>query len=233
MKGVKEHIIGKMIATLLLGVLMFSCAVAPSEKAMEFSDAMSKSAVFEELEAAEEAKAEESESFENGALLENNFKMSAGELSDEQLEAFKDRARQKLSDYFDIVLALLLDTTINDSQRKDLQDAGIDLFNNKRNKVLNFGIDSKLAKRSTIETFMNAIESSKRLFISLPFKTDSITKAEYAKSLYHGNLYVTISVNDQDISLQSEYIIDKAVKVFGEDEEVIWSVYLGNQSFLK
>lgn len=223
-----KYTLFKALISILWVSTWHACAVNHSENTKELPFLQNEPVI------ATNKKNEPIDNAEYDAILKNNFEMSAGELSEEQRNAFRQRAHQKLSDYFDIIIELMTDTSLQKNDKKnELKTAAINLFYKPKNKVLAFGINSQGNKRTTIELFINEIKPSNPSYISLPFKTDSIATAEYKNGTYQGCIYFTLTVNDQDIQLKNDYIIDKAIKTFGYDEEIIWNVYLGNQSFIK
>jgi len=175
-----------------------------------------------------------SESIENNKDLEGAFE--ADTLNTLQLEAFQQRARQKVQDFINCV-----EIISNKSYNAELRDVSIkqikDLFADST-VFINIQITKTQKIPSTISHFLNEVNRSD--YDSIKVKTDSVVLSQPEKSKtstkYIGAVSAKVTINgfkDGKIIFSSitnhtaETCIIKTQKQFGTETKMVWEAAIG------
>jgi hypothetical protein len=203
----KKHIkIYSILLAMMSAVLLYSCAAKNDE-----SDAKNAAPLAEKMSMDSIAIGEQSPAVEDLGL-------EADELDEEQLEAFVQRAEQKLKDYSDYV-AIISDKSYDTEFRKEAMKQALDLFGDTTSAaVIEYPyIDSLYVRGEKTQ-----------------YRFAEVGVAEFPQrvndKLYTGRLTFRMTRNNElpaDHGHQAMIIIKKVIKTFGNETKEVWEVKIG------
>ena len=154
--------------------------------------------------------------------------LTGGQPSAAQLRAFEVRAQQKLRDFADY-LTIVADSTLDSAFRAEAQQQAAHLFVDRAQITLPLG--SAAPETAELQDFLDLIrtDTAREFVVSKSSVSQALTPQ--ADGRYTGELVfdgTPSSAPEGEQEGRAEVVLKKVSKQFGEEQEQVWEVFLGD-----
>lgn len=153
----------------------------------------------------------------NSNTWQNTF--TSDKLTDADLIAFEDRAKQKLTDLYGL-LEIVADGKYEMKLRQDAKKQAVELFSSRDSKI--YGISINTLLDSLLKT-----NQASGIEISPPQVIENFRK-EKALNIYSGTLSISLKYQNEKNKkvVSASILLIKTEKLFGTEKKQVWTVYL-------
>lgn len=189
------------------------------------------------------ARSEPQSSYQGSYSYEVQRDFESTRLGTKNLEAFEHRAKQKIKDFVDYV-NLIANQDYDLELRKHAAEMTKDLFANQQVMVKTHWLSGNRLKGYKLKDFIRTVETLEATELSITLTDIKLTKAlNPIEKEYRGSFLAqqTLSLKNkgktQKVSsykdVEIEIVLKQVSKKFGDQEQKIWELFLGNITVLE
>lgn len=141
----------------------------------------------------------------------------------EVLNAYQESSFAKVNDFYEYA-QLLTNPTISNNLKAEIKAAVLSIY--KKNDILIINFLSAEKERMSLSKFLTLLEKEKNIRFQ-PKKAND--KVQFFNDYWINHYYLEIEQNKQItiIEIKQKVYFTESLKLFGENQKEVWSVYLG------